>query len=168
MANYNGRFEIQVTDINGDRAMVTFPWHGADTTVVSDIASACAALATVVAAATNGKITKQGFSLFINEAQYLVGTTPPNDAEYSSVTDGARFSFADGAGERTAATIPAPLEALFGANSNVVDSTQTQAAAIIAAVAAQCKSPAGAAYNLYKGGVKTGRHSRKRATRLIP
>lgn len=168
MASYRGRVDLQVVDFNGDTAVVSFPQFLTDTHTIANVATNVAALATVVAAATNGKIIRQSFSFLINVAQYLVGTTPPTNAEYSSVTDGAHFSFGDGAGNRMSCTIPAPLEAMFGASSNVIDPLQTQAAALIAAVAADCQSPANTAYNLYKGGVKVGRHSRKRVTPLIP
>lgn len=168
MASYNLRYKIQVTDINGDVAEVTFPDHLIDTTTVATLAAAMANLVTALTPATNGKITRQSVAILFNEAQFLVGSSPPANAEYSSVTDGAKFNFADGAGERSAVTIPAPIEALFGASSNVVDSTQAQAAAFIAEFEGQCHSQAGVLFNLYKGGVKTGRHSRRRVTRLIP
>src|SRR5215469_7423389 len=129
MANYKTRYFIQVTDINGDVAEVSVPSFNGDTATLAQFATNMASLEPLVAAVTNGKITKQGFSVLLNEAQYLVGTTPPNNAEYSSVTDGARLQFSNALGERTAVTIPAPLEAVFGANSNIVDSTQTDVAA---------------------------------------
>lgn len=168
MASYRGEIIFQVVDFNGDTALVRFPQFLTDTHTLANVAANVATLEALVAAATNGKVIRQSMSFLVNEAQYIVGTAPPNNAEYSSVTDGAHFSFADGSGNKTAVTIPAPLEAMFGANSNVIDSTQTQAAALIAGVATTTQSPANTAYNLYKGGVKTGRHSRKRVTRLIP
>lgn len=168
MASYNLRYLIQITDINGDTAEVSLPSHLADTTTLAAIATGLGTLATDIAACSNGKVTRQSFRVLVNEAQYLVGTTPPTDAEYSSVTDGARLQFADGAGEKTSLTIPAPVEAIFGANSNVVDSTISQVATLITQVAASANSTSGTAFNLYKGGVKTGRGSRRRATRLIP
>jgi hypothetical protein len=168
MASYNLKYKIQVTDINGDVAEVTFPDHLIDTTTMATLAAAMANLVAALAPATNGKVTRQSVSILFNEAQFLVGTAPPTNAEYSSVTDGARFQFADGAGERSAVTVPAPIEALFGGNSNVVDSTQAQAAALITEFETQCHSSSGVLFNLYKGGAKTGRHSRRRVTRLIP
>jgi hypothetical protein len=168
MASYNLKYKIQVTDFNGDVAEVTFPDHLIDTTTLATLAAAMANLVAALAAATNGKITRQSISVLLNEAQYLVGVAPPTNAEYSSVTDGAKLNFADGAGERSSVTVPAPLEALFGASSNVVDSTQATAAALITEFETQCHSSSGALFNLYKGGAKTGRHSRRRVTRLIP
>ena len=168
MTSYNGRYYIQITDINGDVAEVSFPTREPDTTTLAAMQTGLAALATDLAAVTNGKVTRTSFRFLTNEAQYLVGTAPPNNAEYSSVTDGAKLNFADGSGERMSITIPAPLEAIFGASSNVVDSTEADIAALIAQVAASCISPNGVTYNLYKGGVKTGKHSRRRVTKLIP
>lgn len=168
MATYLVRYSFSVVDFNGDVAHVSFPDRLSDAETFAMAATNVATLAGVLAAATNGKIIRQSFQVLVNEAQYLVGTAPPTNAEYSSVTDGAKVSFADGAGERMGLTVPAPIEALFGASSNVVDSTQTQAAALIAAVEATCHSPNGVLYNLYTGGAKTGRRYRKRVTRKIP
>jgi hypothetical protein len=168
MANYNIRLFVQVTDINGDVAEVSAPAREADTTTLAALATAVGGLASAVAQASNGKVTRQGFHVLVNEAQYLVGTAPPNNAEYSSVTDGAKFNFADGAGERSSMKIPAPLEALFGVNSNVIDSTQTNSLAVINWFTANASSTSGTAFNLYKGGAKTGKGTRRRATKLIP
>jgi hypothetical protein len=168
MANYRGRYEFQVVDINGDTAQVSLPIFVPDTTTVASMVTGMGVLVTDIAALTNGKVTRQGLSLFINEAQYIVGTAPPNNAEYSSVTDGAKLSFADGGGDRMSVTIPAPVEAVFGANSNVVDSTVSAVATFISDVAAHCFASSGGAFNLYKGGVKVGKHSRRRITKLIP
>lgn len=168
MTNYKGTYDFQVTDFNGDVATVRFPVISSGTATIANLVTNAGTLETALAAATNGKVTRQGFSVLFNEAQYLVGTAPPNNAEYSSVTDGARLQFADGGGERMSVTIPAPLEALFGANSNVVDSTQTDVAAIIAAVASICNSLSGSFFNLYKGGIKVGKRARRRRSPLIP
>lgn len=168
MARFNMRYLIQVTDILGDVAEVSVPVNNPDTTTVAMLATNAGAVATAVAQATNGKVTRQSVRILFNEAQYLVGTAPPTDAEYSSVTDGARFNFATGAGNRSALTIPAPIEALFGANSNVIDSTQANAAAVIAMFATDSSDETGVQFNLYKGGKKVGHGTRRRATKLIP
>lgn len=168
MPTFLCRYEIQLTDFNGDTALVSFPDRIPDTNTIANQATQMATLVGALTAATNAKVTRQSFRILFNEAQYLVGTAPPTNAEYSSVTDGAKFNFADGAGERTAATVPAPIEALFGSNSNIIDSTQAQSAAFIAAVESVCHSPNGVLYNLYKGGAKTAHHTRKRVTRLLP
>jgi hypothetical protein len=168
MASYGIRLEFQVTDINGNVAQTSFPLYLTDTHTLANIATVIATLEADLAALTNGKVTKQGFSVFVNEAQYLVGTAPPNNAEYSSVTDGAKLSFANGNGQRMSVTIPAPIEAVFGATSNVVDSTVTAVATFITDVEANCNAIGGAQFNLYKGGVKVGRHSRKRVSKLVP
>jgi len=168
MAKYPGRLQFQITDINGDVALCSIPFYVADTTTLADLAADLAIFEPLVAALTNGKVTRQSVSMLVNEAQFLVGTAPPNNAEYSSVTDGARLNFADGSGERMSVTIPAPIEAAFGASSNVVDSTQANVAAFIAAVEANTNTRGGSSFNLYKGGSKVGRGTRRRATRLVP
>jgi len=169
MAAYNGHLVFQVTDINGDTATLRIPVPLPDTTTIANLATELGVFEPLIAALTNGKITRQGFSVLVNEAQFLVGTTPPVDAEYSSVTDGAKLQFASGNGDRASVTIPAPIEAMFGANSNVVDSTQTDTAAFIA----QYKTSAGTepgptVLNLYKGGIKVGKRARRRRSALIP
>jgi len=168
MAAYNMEFVYTVVDINGDVAVVRVRRNDGDARTLAQLATTNAALEAGLAAMTNGKVIRQGVNVLFNEAQFLVGTTPPVNAEFSTVTDGAKFSFANGNGERTSTTIPAPIEALFGANSNVIDSTQTQAAAWIALIAADSNAPSGAAYNLYKGGIKVGKRARIRRTSLIP
>ena len=168
MASYPVRFYFQVTDILGDVANVSLPDFLADTTTLADIATALALFEPEIAALTNGKVTRQGIHVLVNEAQYIVGTAPPNNAEYSSVTDGARIQIADGLGERSSFTIPAPIAGVFGTNSNVVDSTQAGVAALLASIAITLKSTSGNFYNLYKGGVKVGRGARRRGTKLIP
>jgi hypothetical protein len=168
MARYKLKYTVQVTDINGDVANVDVTSSIGDTVTVAGLATIMAGIVSPIAAATNGKVTRQSVTILFNQAQYLVGTTPPNNAEYSSVTDGARFQFADGAGERTSITIPAPLEAMFGSNSNVIDSTQTQAAGVITMMEANAGDLAGTLFNLYKGGAKVGRGVRRRRSLLVP
>lgn len=168
MASYKLEYNLVVVDVNGDQAQVRIPTFAADTNTLAALATIMAVWVPDIQALTNGKIIRQGLTVLLNEAQYLVGTAPPTNAEYSSVTDGARLAFANGAGARTALTVPAPLESIFGANTNVVDSTNANVATLIADIAAHTLAPFGGAYNLYKGGVKTGRHSRKRVTHLIP
>jgi hypothetical protein len=168
MAKFAVRLYFQVTDINGDVADVSVPTFVPDTNTIANLQATAATLAGDISSLTNGKITKQSFSVLLDEAQYVVGSAPPNNAEYSSVTDGAKLSFGNAAGERTSLTIPAPIEAMFGANSNVVDTTSALVGALITSMETIPVSPSSTAYNLYKGGVKTGRGSRRRATRLIP
>lgn len=169
MARYNGHWFIQITDINGDVATVRIPWNAPDTTTLATLATDMATLEAAVAALTNGKVTRQGVNALFNEAQYLVGTAPPTNAEYSSVTDGAKLQFATGDGQRTSVTIPAVIEAAFGSDSNVVDSTQAAVATFITAFEANAVPPSGSGtYNLYKGGIKVGKRARKRRTALIP
>jgi hypothetical protein len=168
MASYPYHVAYQIVDFNGDSATMTVKSYAADTTTLAQIATNSTTIGTVLAAATNGKVIRRSAYVLFDVAQYLVGTTPPNNAEYSSVTDGARFNFGNAKGERVALTVPAPLEALFGVNSNVIDPLQTQSAAFIAAIEAATSGPDGVADNLYKGGVKVGRGARVRRSSLIP
>ena len=168
MARYKVTAVVQVVDVNGDTALVEANFSHADTVTIAQLATDVGNLATAVAQASNGKITRQSVKLLINEAQFIVGTAPPTNASYPSVTDGARFQFADGAGERASLTIPAPIEALFGAGSNVIDSTQTNSAAVIAYATANLTDLAGTALNLYKGGIKVGKRARRRRSALLP
>lgn len=169
MARYDFDWVFQVTDVNGDVATVRFPSNGPDTLTLAVLATDLATLATDLSAATNGKITRQGLSVRFSESAMVVGTSPPTNAEYSSVTDGARMQFATADGQRTSLTIPAPIEALFGASSNVVDSTNAHASALIADVATNCVPPSGSGtYNLYKGGIKVGKRARLRRSSLVP
>ena len=169
MANYTVEQTFEIVDVNGDTANVRVPSLQADTRTIAQAQTTNAAIAAALIACSNGKIIRRGYSVQFDEAQFIVGTTPPTNAEYSSVTDGARLQFANALGERMSLTVPAPLEADFGTSSNVVDSTDVNVAALIALItggAATGKS--GTAFNLYKGGIKTGRGARRRRTSLIP
>ena len=168
MANYKGSYTVEIVDINGDHAVMRIPTLQIDTRTLAQLATTSGALGTAIVALTNGKVVKTGFSFDIVTAQYLVGATPPFNAEYSSVTDGARMQFSNALRERMSATVPAPLEHVFGANSNIVDSTQADVAAFIALIAADATGASGTAFNLYEGGVKTGKGARRRRTALIP
>jgi len=168
MASYVLHYNIQITDINGNVSTVRIPSFTSDATTIAATATLMATWVTDLAALTNGKITRQSLTILYSEAQYLVGSTPPNSAQYDSVTDGAKLNFATGAGARTAVTVPAPLLHVFGANSTVVDSTQADVAQFITDFEAHAFAPTNVAYNLYKGGEKVGRGARKRQTNLIP
>jgi hypothetical protein len=166
---YLTRLECEIVDINGDHAECSMPISLAHDATTDTVTGLLGTFAGLVAAATNGKIIKQSYSVLFSKAQLIVGTAPPNNAEYSSVTDGARMQFANTDGSRGALTIPAPLEALFGVSSNVIDSTQAQVAPLIAFYVANAHATAsGPLLNLYKGGVKTGKGTRRRRSALVP
>lgn len=165
------RYHVQITDVNGDTAVTSFQSRADDGVGNTDLAAIVATLntfATDVAAVTNGKITEKSFTVLVDKAQYLVGTSPPADNKYPSVTDGARIQFANAQGERTSLTIPAPIEAVFGALSMVVDSTQTNMATLIAFIKANAEDVNGNLLNLYKGGIKVGKRARRRRSALVP
>lgn len=169
MARYNLRWLFQVTDINGDVAEFSFPTNVPDTATLAGLATDVLAIEALLVPLTNGKVTQAGFRVLQGKTAIVVGSSPPNNAEYSSVTDGARLQFASPDGQRTAVQIPAPLEHVFGASSNVVDSTQTDVAALISYIEANATTPTGAnQYSLYKGGIKVGRRARRRRSALVP
>ena len=168
MANYRTQYDFEVVDVNGDTANIRIQTLQPDTRTFAQMVTTTGALATAIIACSNGKIIRQGFSVLVNEAQFLVGTSPPTNAEYSSVTDGARLQFANSLGERGSITVPAPLETDFGSASNVVDSLDTNVAALIALLQASMVGASGTALNLYKGGIKVGRRARVRRSALVP
>jgi hypothetical protein len=169
MARYNIHFVYTVTDINGDSAVVRVPTNVPDTITLAALVVDTLAIEALLVPLTNGKITRGGISVLQGVSAIVVGATPPNNAEYSSVTDGARLQFADVSGERTAVTIPAPLEHVFGASSNVVDSTQTDVNAFIGYVTTNSVPPSGSgSYAFYKGGIKVGKRARRRRSALVP
>lgn len=168
MANFNAKYTVEIVDVNGDHSITTMPVLHADTTTVAQMQTDSAGFGGAVIACSNGKVIKRSVTLLFDEAQLIVGTTPPTDAEYSSVTDGARLQFSNAEGQRYSLTVPAPLETDFGAASNVVDSTDTNVAALIAFIVAHATSPANFLFNLYKGGVKVGKGARRRRSSLVP
>lgn len=168
MANYKIRQTFQIVDVNGDIASLEVPSVQPDTRTLAQAQSTNALLAAALTACSNGKVTRRGYSVMFDEAQYIVGTAPPTNAEYSSVTDGARLQFSNNLAERYALTVPAPLESVFGASTNIVDSTNANVAALIALIQTAASGASATLFNLYKGGTKVGRGARVRRTSLIP
>lgn len=168
MAIFKSSYHYTIVDVNGDTANVTLESSESDMGVVGDIVTNANTFGAALIAASNGKIIKQSWSFVILEAHLIVGTTPPTNAEYSSVTDGARLTFSNSLGERSALTVPAPKESDFGASSNVVDSTNTNVAALIAAYIALATDASNNPINLYQGGIKVGRRARRRRNARVP
>src|SRR6266446_3808733 len=107
MASYASAFELQITDVNGDSALMKVTTFLPDTLTVANIVTALGNLVTAVAACTNGKVTSQGFHFVTNKAQISTATAPPPAAGvYPSVTDGARLSFANSAGGKRVVVVP--------------------------------------------------------------
>lgn len=164
MANYPAELEYQITDVNGDSALVRITTLTTDTTVVSGLVSLLNSTGALIAACTNGKVTSQGFRFNQFKAQISAGTAPPPaSATYPSVTDGARLTFANSAGGRRVVVIPAPLLTDFVTGTNTVDPGDANISALITGL--EAISDLDGATNLYEGGVKVGRHSRKRPAR---
>lgn len=164
MANLTVELAVQVTDVNGDTALVRLQQVVADSATLAAIATNVGNMATALAACTNGKVTSQSYSVVVNKAQISAGTAPPPaNATYPSVTDGARLSFGNSAGEKRLITVPAPLLTDFKPNSNTVNPSDANIAALISFVESQ--QDFDGTTNLYEGGVKTAHHARKRATR---
>lgn len=164
MATFPVRYFFEVTDIDGNTAVTSFPSGAqADTATLADLVAVSAAAATALAAATNGKITNRSISFLVDEAQLLPGTPPPTDAVYPTVTDGARINFSNSTGARFHMTIPAPKETVFLAapQRNYVDPAGS-AASLIALLKTDASDVADVAFNLYQGGIKVGRGARVR------
>lgn len=168
MANYIAHHVFEYVDVNGDTAVVRVPQQMPDSRTLAIAATANAAIGSAITACTNAKNIKRSFTVLLDEAQLIVGTTPPTNAEYSSVTDGAKLQFSNNLGDRYSLTVPAPLESDFGASSNVVDSTNANVAALITTITADATTSSGAALNLYKGGIKVGKRARRRRSSLVP
>ena len=164
MANYDIYYDITLTDVNGDSATTHVKSVNADTAALAGMSTTATAVANVIGACSNAKVTAIGLHTTFTKAQISAGTAPPPaNATYPSVTDGARLQFANSAGDRRAVTVPAPLLADFITGSNTVNASNTNVAALIAELEA-LNDPQGGT-NLYEGGVKTGRHARRRASR---
>ena len=164
MANITYSYNFNITDVNGDSAQMRIDSITADTTTLASLATNRGTLNGLIAPLTNGKVTGRTVTLQIDKAQISSGTAPPPaDATYPSVTDGARMSFTNSSGQRRVVVVPAPLEAVFKTDTNVVNPDQADVAAFIAEIIAL--GLIGGATNLYDGGVKVGHHARKRATR---
>lgn len=164
MASYEVYYDMQVTDFNGDTAMVRLRSLYPDTTTIAGLATTAATNVGVVAACTNGKVTSSGISILFNKAQISSSTAPPPaNTTYPSVTDGARLTFNNSNGLSRVVVIPAPLLSDFETGTNTVNPADTNVAPLIAQV--QALADLDGSTNLYQGGVKVGRHSRKKPAR---
>jgi len=164
MANYPGALVFQITDVNGDTAEMAITSLFADTATIATITTLIGAVGALIVPVTNGKVTSTGARWGVTKAQISTATAPPPaNATYPSVTDGAALSFRNSAGGARRVVIPAPLLTDFIAGTNTVNPAQADMAALIAEL--EALSDLDGATNLYEGGVKTGRHSRRRVTR---
>ena len=164
MASYPAELEFQVTDVNGDSALMRLTTLYPDTTTLAGLATTLSATGTLIAACTNGKITSQGFRFTQFKAQISTATAPPPaNATYPSVTDGDRLTFANSAGGRRVVVIPAPLLTDFVTGTNTVNPGDGNIGPLITQI--QALSDLDGSTNLYEGGVKVGRHSRRKPAR---
>lgn len=164
MANYRTRYNQTIADVDGNLANISFT-AGAepDTVTIAQLITNLNAFGAAFAAATNGKPVRGSVEVLGFEAQIVPGATPPTDATYPSVTDGARLNFSNSGGSTGHITIPAPTETTFLAppQRDFVDPAG-DAAALIAFMQANASDAAGHALNLYQGGIKVGRRARRR------
>jgi hypothetical protein len=97
--------------------------------------------------------------LFVTQALPAIGTTTPLGAQYRLCQDVALFNFQTVAGTSIQIALPAPLLALFGANSTVVDATNALSASIIAAAIGTLADNAGNLATAFAGGSKSSRRT---------
>ena len=168
MAVYEWTYHLQLTDANGNRAQMSVPGGTvSDATTMAQLATDMASLITALGAPgtiTNAKVTSQTVSFLISKAN----PTGAVDAEYSGVEDGARMNFLNSVGGKGILTVPAPIAAVFASvpNEDTVD-TGGPVAPLITWYEAHAQGN-GAALNIYNGGVKIGRHARRRAQHRVP
>jgi|SRR5579862_800729 len=168
MANYHTEIVATLTDANGQRANMSFDTGlNPDTTTLATLATQANGFLTALGAPgtiTNAKVTSLRVSFLLEKAS----PSGAVDAEYSLVTDGARLSFLNSQAGRGSTTIPAPISGIFAAtpNEDTVDPSSAVSTFIAwyeANVAAN-----NALLNVYNGGVKVGRHARRRAQHRVP
>jgi hypothetical protein len=163
MANFNVTFYQEVADVDGNIAVVSAKRYLADTSTMAVIITSLNDFGTALVAATNGKVVRASFKVQVLEAQLIPGSTPPVDALYPSVTDGARMNFSNSDGATGHITVPAPTGTTFldPPLRDIVDPTG-DAAALITWMQTYATDSGGTHLNLYQGGIKVGRGARKR------
>jgi len=141
-----------VQDGHGDVGVVRFPSHVVDisteATALSVYFTDASALFTALAAAMNGKIVKEAISYSYNRAQKPAGPL----STYAHVYQGCFLDFGDGGLERTRISIPTPKTSDLLTDGITVNPADTNVAALIAAVEANCLSKSHAFFNEYLGG----------------
>lgn len=164
MADYEIFYDVTFTDINGDTARTQVASVNADTATLAGINTTAQTLASDLQACSNAKVTAIGMHVTFTKAQISAATAPPPaSATYPSVTDGAKLSFAASSGSRRQVTVPAPLLSDFKTDTNTVNPDDANVSTLIADI--EAFSDLSGATNLYEGGVKVGRHSRRRVSR---
>lgn len=163
MANNVVELVAVYQDVNGDRAQMRIPHLLADTTTLAGLSTLVNLYRTAIGApgtTTNAAEVSWTASVLIQQSTSLA----PVDAEFPSVVDKARSVFQSGNGERTAISLPAPIETCF--HIPPADSTVNPAgaeSAFFAVVVANAKSKSGSLYALNIGGIRKGARPRRRA-----
>jgi hypothetical protein len=163
MASYLMTGWCDVIDVDAQTARVSYRSLQADTVTLAQKATEVATFGTDVAAASNGKVIRQGFTVLTLEAHVIPGTPPPTDAVFPSVTDGARIVIANGSGAKGGLTVPAPRETAFVAGQTYVDPAGA-ASALITFLTGHATDIGGTLLNLYISGTKVGRGARRRVS----
>jgi hypothetical protein len=97
--------------------------------------------------------------LYVTIAAPTIGASAPVGGQYHLTQDVALLNFATIPGTSIQVTIPAPVAAVFGANSTVVDPTNPLVAAVIAAAIGVLTDAAGNPVTAYVGGSKASRRT---------
>jgi hypothetical protein len=122
----------------------------------SNFLTSAAVLGTIdvpLQAASNAQI------IFATAATPAVSPFSPSGGQYNLVTDIAVLVFATAAPSTIQVIIPAPLNTTFGPSSNVVDPTDPNVAALIAAVIGNVTDAGGFPVTAYVSGVKSSRRT---------
>src|SRR5207237_1255233 len=96
---------------------------------------------------------------FVTQALPAIGAVTPSGGTYSLAQDVALFNFATVPGQSLQLIVPAPLQAIFGANSTIVDPTNALVLALIADVVGTMTDEAGNLVTAYKSGSKGSRRT---------
>ena len=168
MANYMVDMILTLTDANGDTARMSVPLGQlADTNTLANLATTATGAITALGAPgviTNAKVTSLSFNVLFEKAN----PTGALDAQFSSVSDGARLNFNNSVGQTGVSTIPAPVPGVFGTapNEDVV-LVGGAAAAWIAFYVAHASRDSTHNIDVYNGGMKVGRSPNKRAQHKV-
>lgn len=109
------------------------------------------ALEAAIQAATNANL------LYATNGLPVVGTATPGTGDFPLVVDLALFNFQTVPGSGLQVAVPAPLAALFGPTSTVVDPTAPLSASLIAAVLGTLGDVAGNPATAFISGSKGSR-----------
>lgn len=167
MANFITTLHIGLIDANGNKSKMSVDFGQVpEATTITAVNTIVAAGITALGAPgtiTNCKVTDVSWTVLVTRAS----ADGAVDAEYSTVNDGARLTFDASDGGQASSTIPAPVAAIFGAtpNENTVDPTSAVSTWI--AFMEGHEESQSVLTNVYRSGVKTGRHAPRRAQHRV-